>query len=236
MKTIKIAHLYYDLMNLYGENGNILALTTALKRQGVKYTLKKVTKGEKIDFSKFDIFYMGMGNEENQMLVLEDLKRYKTEIKKIIKKKVFIMTGNSYELFGQKINKTEALGIFNFESKTVRERIVKEQVYKTYLLDQPVIGFQNRGSINNNTENHLFEIIDGCADNNKSKFEGIHIYNFYGTYTIGPLLIRNPHLLDKIIKDYFISQGYPYKEIKDTPDYKAYYKYLENFHIKRNID
>ena len=102
MKTIKIAHLYYDLMNLYGENGNILALTTALKRQGVKYTLKKVTKGEKIDFSKFDIFYMGMGNEENQMLVLEDLKRYKTEIKKIIKKKIFIMTGNSYELFGQK--------------------------------------------------------------------------------------------------------------------------------------
>ena len=235
MKTIKIAHLYYDLMNLYGETGNMLALTTALKRQGVKYTVTNVTKGDKIDFSKFDIFYMGMGTEKNQMIVLKDILRYKTEIKKIIKKKVFIMTGNSYELFGNKINNTDALGIFNFESKTIRDRIVKEQVYKTYILKEPVIGFQNRGSVNNNEENHLFEIIDGNADNNKSKFEGIHINNFYGTYTIGPLLIRNPHLLDKIIKNYFESCNYPYKEIKNTPDYKAYYKYLENFNINRNI-
>ena len=235
MKTIRIAHLYYDLMNLYGENGNILALTTALKRQGVKYIVTNISKGDKVDFSKYDIFYMGMGTEKNQMIALQDILRYKTEIKKIINKKVFIMTGNSYELFGKKINNTEALGIFNFECKTVRERIVKEQVYKTYILNEPVIGFQNRGSINNNEENHLFEIIDGNADNNKSKFEGIHINNFYGTYTIGPLLVRNPHLLDKIIKDYFESCNYPYKEIKNTPDYQAYYKYLENFNINRNI-
>lgn len=235
MKTIKIAHLYYDLMNLYGESGNMLALTTALKRQGVKYTVTEVTKGDKIDFSKFDFFYMGMGTEKNQAIVLKDILRYKTEIKKLINKKVFIMTGNSYELFGKKINDEEALGIFDFESKTVRNRIVKEQVYKTYLLSDPVIGFQNRGSINNNTENHLFEIIDGNADNNKSNYEGIHINNFYGTYTIGPLLIRNPHLLDKIIKDYFTKNNYPYKEMLDTTDYKAYDKYLENFNIKRDI-
>lgn len=94
-------------------------------------------------------------------------------------------------------------------------------------------GFQNRGSVNNNQENHLFEVIEGNADNNKSKFEGIHINNFYGTYTIGPLLIRNPHLLDKIIKDFFNSNKYPYKEIKDTSDYKAYDKYLENFNINK---
>ncbi|MCH5167133.1 MAG: hypothetical protein J1F35_04485 [Erysipelotrichales bacterium] len=235
MKTIKIAHLYYDLMNLYGESGNMLALTAALKRQGVKYTVTEVTKGDKIDFSKFDIFYMGMGTLKNQQIVLKDILRYKTEIEKIIKKKVFIMTGNSYELFGLKINNTKALGIFNFTSKTVRERIVGEQVYKTYILDEPVVGFQNRGSINSNEENHLFEVIDGNADNNKSKYEGIHINNFYGSYTIGPLLVRNPHLLDKILKDYFTSNKANYKEIKDTPDYKAYNKYLENFHINRNI-
>lgn len=142
------------------------------------------------------------------------------------------MTGNSYEIFGQKIDDIEALGIFKFESKHVRERIVKEQVYKTYLLSSPVIGFQNRGSINNNEENHLFEVISGNANNNKTKYEGIHINNFYGTYTIGPLLIRNPHLLDKIIKDYFESCQYPYKEFNYTTDYQAYYKYLENFNIK----
>lgn len=235
MKTIKIAHLYYDLMNLYGESGNILALTTALKRQGVKYTVTEVTKKDKIEFSKYDIFYMGMGTEKNQNIVLNDILKYKKEIQKVIKKKVFIMTGNSYELFGLKINDTDALGIFDFESKKEEKRIVKEQVYKTSFLNSPVIGFQNRGSINNNEENHLFEIIDGNGNNNISTYEGIHINNFYGTYTVGPLLVRNPHLLDKILKDYLESCKYTYKEIKDTPEYKAYDKYLENFKINRNI-
>lgn len=234
MKIIKIAHLYYDIMNLYGESGNILALCEALKRQGARYTVSLMTKGDKIDFSKYDIFYIGCGTDKNQLMVLKDILRYKEEIKKIFKKKVFIATGNSYELFGKKINNEEALGCFDFESKTVRDRIVKEQVYKTYILNSPVIGFQNRGSINNNHENHLFEIIDGNADNNKSKFEGVHIGNFYGTYTIGPLLIRNPELLDKIIRDFFQKNKYPYKEIKDTPDYKAYNEYLKNFNIKEN--
>lgn len=234
MKIIKIAHLYYDIMNLYGESGNILALTEGLKRQGARYTVTNVTKGDKIDFSKYDIFYIGSGTQSNQMMVLKDILRYKEEIKKIIKKKVFIATGNSYELFGKKINNVDALGCFDFESKSVRDRIVKEQVYKTYILNNPVIGFQNRGSINNIHENHLFEVIDGNADNNKSKFEGIHINNFYGTYTIGPLLVRNPELLDKIIRDFFKANKYPYKEIKDTPEYKAYNEYLKNFKIKRD--
>lgn len=234
MKIIKIAHLYYDIMNLYGESGNILALTEALKRQGARYTVTNVTKGDKIDFSKYDIFYIGSGTDDAQMLVLKDILRYKEEIKKSIKKKVFIATGNSYELFGSKINNVDALGCFDFESKTVRNRIVKEQVYKTYILNNPVIGFQNRGSINNNKENHLFEVIDGCADNNKSKFEGVHINNFYGTYTLGPLLVRNPELLNKIIRDFFQKNKYPYKEIEDTPEIKAYDEYLKNFKIKRD--
>ena len=51
MKIIKIAHLYYDIMNLYGESGNILALTEALKRQGARYYVSNVTKGDKIDCS-----------------------------------------------------------------------------------------------------------------------------------------------------------------------------------------
>lgn len=234
MKIIKIAHLYYDIMNLYGESGNILALTEALKRQGARYTIAHVTKGDKMDFSKYDIIYIGSGTKNNQMLVLKDILRYKEEIKKTIKKKIFIATGNSYELFGKKIDKVETLGCFDFESKTVRDRIVKEQVYKTYILNNPVIGFQNRGSINNNKENHLFEVIDGNADNNKSKFEGVHINNFYGTYTLGPLLIRNPELLNKIIRDFFQANKYPYKEINDTPEEKAYDEYLKNFNIKRD--
>lgn len=236
MKTIKIAHLYYDLMNLYGESGNVLCLQKALKRQGVKCDVDYLTKGDKIDFSKYEIFIMGMGTEANQEIVRKDILRYKQEFKKIIHKKIFIMTGNSYELFGTSLNDLECLGLFSFKSRTVRNRIVGEQVYKTYLLKEPIIGFQNRGSIHDNQENHLFEVVSGNADNQNAKHEGIKVDSFYGTYTIGPLLVRNPLLTNKIVEDLLAKYGYPYQEDLNTPDYLAYQEYLKNFHIKTSND
>jgi CobQ-like glutamine amidotransferase family enzyme len=231
MKIIKIAHLYYDLMNLYGERGNILALTTALNRQGAKVMVDNLTKSSKIDFNKYDFIYIGCGTSKSLEIAREDILRYKTEIKKIAKKKYIIATGNAYTLFGKTIDSKEALGIYDFESKTVRNRIVGEQVYKTYLIDKRIIAFQNRSIITNIKENHLFEVISGNADNQHSKYEGYHINNFYGTSSIGPLLIRNPYLLDSIIKSFFEENKYPYKEILDTPEYKAYNEYLHNFKI-----
>ena len=65
MKTFKIAHLYYDLMNLYGENGNLRYFLKKLEEQDIKVELHFLTVGDKIDFEKYDFYYMGMGSEEN---------------------------------------------------------------------------------------------------------------------------------------------------------------------------
>jgi CobQ-like glutamine amidotransferase family enzyme len=234
MKTIKIAHLYYDLMNLYGESGNITALVAAFKKQGINPHVDYLSKGSKIDFNKYDIFYIGCGTEAAQELARTDILRYKEEIKKVIKKKTFIATGNSYELFGSTLNDQECLEIFNFKSRTVRDRIVGEQVNKTYIVSTPILGFQNRGSINDNEENNFFEVVSGNANNNKVTYEGIHIDNFYGTYTLGPLLIRNPHLTDKIVKDICELNNFKYKDVLDTTDYKAYEENLKIFNVKRD--
>lgn len=232
METIKIAHLYYDLMNLYGESGNITALKSSLENQGVKVKIDYLTKGNSINFKEYDIIYMGQGSEANQEIVRKDIIRYKKMMKKLCKTKTFIITGNAYELFGRDIDGKEALDVFDFSTKTVRNRIVGEQVYKTYLLNNPIIGFQNRNAINDNKENNLFSVIKGNANNQNTNFEGIKINNFYGTYALGPLLIRNPHLTDLIIRNLLESKGIKYKEILDTPDYKAYHEYLKNFNIK----
>ena len=81
---IKIAHLYYDLLNLYGENGNVRALEKFFKNQGVETEIHFLTKDDKISFKKYDIYYMGMGTEENQKIVIEDIKKYKKDIKEAI--------------------------------------------------------------------------------------------------------------------------------------------------------
>lgn len=225
MKTIKIAHLYYDLMNYYGEQGNVLALKTAIEYAGFKVNIKTLSVDDEIDFEKYDIFYMGMGTKRNQEIVRKDILKYKDKIENVIDKKMFIMTGNSYELFGKKIDDKKCLGIFNFSSKTT-DRIVGEQVLKCDIIKETIIGFQNRFSSNNIKDDYLFEVIKGTGNDLESKVEGIHKNNFFGTYLLGPILIRNPYFKDALLKYIGID-----KVNTKLVDYKAYHEYLKNFNI-----
>ncbi len=225
MKTIKIAHLYYDLMNYYGEQGNVLALKTSIEYAGFKVNVKTLSVDDEIDFEKYDIFYMGMGTKRNQEIVRKDILKYKDKIENVIDKKMFIMTGNSYELFGKKIDDKKCLGVFNFESKTT-DRIVGEQVFKSDIIKETIIGFQNRFSSNNIKDDYLFEVIKGTGNDSESKVEGIHKNNFFGTYLLGPILIRNPYFKDALLKYIGID-----KVNTKLVDYKAYHEYLKNFNI-----
>ena len=118
---IKIAHLYSDLMNLYGEVGNIKALVKTFLEQNIDCVVDKFTIGDKMNLSKYDIIYMGQGSEENQMIVLEDILKHKETLENaILNNKYVICTGNSYELFGKYIEKNgkkhKCLNIFDYYS------------------------------------------------------------------------------------------------------------------------
>lgn len=235
---IKIAHLYYDLMNLYGEQGNILALKEAFNKQNIDTEIDTLTIKDDIDFKKYDIFYIGSGSKESLLITLEDIKKYQKDIKNAIKKDIyFISTGNSHELFGKSLtydNITyDGLNIFNYYSKENSKRLTGECFMKCSGLKDIIIGFQNRASIIQINDHHLFEVISGYQDNFKSSYEGYHENNFFGTYLIGPLLIRNPHLTDLIVKDILIKKGKNFHEDKDTPEYKAYNEYLKNFYNEK---
>ena len=77
MKTIRVLHLYHDLMNLSGDNGNMVAIKDALERQKVNYTIDYLSIGDKIDFNKYNLIYIGNGSRENQELARIDLLKYK---------------------------------------------------------------------------------------------------------------------------------------------------------------
>lgn len=239
MPKIKIAHLYYDLMNLYGENGNIRALKRFTERQDIKCEIHFLTIGDKIDFSKYDAFYMGMGTEKSELLVLEDIKKYKDDIKESINKgKHFLITGNSLELFGEYIldenqNKHEGLNIFPYYSVHQDIRIVGSTVFSSKLIKEKIIGFQNRSGLMYNIDRPLFKVIDGTGSSPESKKEGYQYRNFYGTYLLGPLFIRNPYLTNYIIKNIMKHKNkkYKFKMFNRTTEIKAYNTYLDNFNI-----
>ena len=207
MLKIKIAHLYYDLMNLYGENGNIRALKKFIERQDIKCEIHFLTISDKIDFDKYDAFYIGMGSEKSLLLVLKDILKYKTQIEESIKKgKHFLITGNSIELFGQYIIDEEkqkhiSLNIFPYYSKHENFRIVGSAVFTTKLIRDKIIGFQNRCGIIYGIDKPLFKVVEGSGATIDLKKEGYIYKNFYATYLLGPLFIRNPYLTNYIVKN-----------------------------------
>ena len=226
---IKVLHLYYDLLNLYGEQGNILALKRAFKNQNVEIEVDYLSVQDKIDFQKYDLVYLGSGSTENLLIALEDIKRHKKELKKYIEsKKVLLATGNSYLLFGQKINNLEALGIFDYYAVS-SEKMAQESLMELYQ-EKDIIGFQNREFMVNNKKNHLFKVKEGLCDNLKSEYEGYHEYNFYGTFVIGPLLIRNPHFTNKLVKEIMEKNNLIYHEYEDKILVDAYNQYIKNFY------
>lgn len=238
---IRIAHLYYDLMNLYGDNGNIKAIKYQLENQGIKTTIDFLTVGDNIDFDKYDLIYLGPGTYDNQKIVLKDLIKYQKNIMKFIDDNKFIIaTGNALEFFGKNIKplngkKTKALNIFEFESEEIDLRLVGETVATCNNLKKEVIGFQNQNSIITKLKNPWFKLTKGIGSNVNSNIEGINYKNFYGTYMIGPILIRNSELLELICKKLVLQKNkdFKFKSFNVTLENKAYNEYIKNYLTKK---
>ena len=77
---IKIANIYDDLLNLYGDTGNAKALAYHLRETGEEVLLDKIKFGDEINFSEYNIIFIGSGTENNLKLALDDILQYKNDI------------------------------------------------------------------------------------------------------------------------------------------------------------
>ncbi len=170
MKII-IGHLYHDLMNLYGDSGNVKALVYHLKEQGADVEVRNFTIGDPKVFADCDMLYVGSGTERTLDLALQDMKRDMDPFTEFIESgRPVLATGNSLELFGR-----NGIGVFNYNAEYTG-RVVKDVETACSLVDSAVIGFENHAG---HIEGMGDFIIDG---------------EFLGTYVIGPILVRNPEL------------------------------------------
>lgn len=207
---ITIGHLFYDLLNLYGESGNVLALKGALENQEIEVELKNISiDNENWNLQELDFIYMGTGTDNNQKIALEFLQKHKAEIQEVVdNNKFFLVTGNSIELFGKYIeeenNKLETLGIFDYYTKRTNNRIVSECIFNFKQIKSKVLGFENNHGQTINATLPMFTVEKGFG--NSEKEEGYMQNNFYATYLIGPILARNPELLEKFCKNLIFSK------------------------------
>jgi len=234
---ITIGHLFHDLLNLYGENGNVMALKKAFEKQDVEVTIKNLSlDNEPWKLDDLDILYIGAGTEQNQILALNTLVKYKDEINQmIVNNKFIIATGNSIELFGKNIKydkkEIECLGIFDYTAEHIYKRIVSECVFNYDEIEDKILGFENHQGIILGINNPLFTVEKGVSSDLKSNCEGFRHNNFYGTYLIGPLLVRNPKLLEKLCKDIILSKdsNFQFKKFNFEIEQKAHDTFLRKY-------
>ena len=231
--TITIAYLYYNLLNLYGENGNIKAIKKTLENLGINVVIKFLDITDKLNFDSYDLVYMGSGTYESLETIIDYLESYKKEIKKFIeKKKFFIVTGNSLDIFGKYIlknnKKIKCLNIFDYFIKIEDINFSDKSLFKSELIDEEIIGFQKRNGLMFENSNYFFDTIDGIGENILESKEGVHYKNFYGTYLIGPFLVRNPFFLIYILKKLILSkdENFSFKDFSLKLEKQAYFNYL----------
>ena len=199
---MKILHLYHDIMNLYGDYANLVAVKKLAVHNGVEVTVDRHSIGDEVALADYDLIYIGSGTERNQKVVLEDLRRYSKALSDCIEGgKVILMTGNAFEMLGKSITNAdgkvhEGLGLFDFETtEQDKTRMVGDVVFGCDFLDSPVVGFINKCSEIRGIGQPMFTVEMGLGNAEGDKGEGIRKNNLFCTHVTGPVLIKNPHLL-----------------------------------------
>ena len=202
---LTIGHLYPDLLNLYGDRGNIQCLMKRCEWRGIEARTIAYELDDRIDFSDLDIVLLGGGSDREQMLVCEKLQEIQPEFKKYVENDgVVIAICGGYQLLG-KYYKTDAgtmqgLDLVDLYTVQGEGRLIDNIVLKTDLFDMPIVGFENHGGRTEIGSNRpLGKVLYGSGNDGKSGYEGVIYRNVIGTYLHGPLLPKNPCLADELI-------------------------------------
>ena len=219
--TFKILYLYPDILDLYGDEGNIEVLKYRLKKRNIKCIVDTYSLYEKKpDFSSYNLVFMGGGADKEQSILQDDLLKYKQDIKSAIKNGVFfLLICGGYQLFGKYYkdaskNIIKGLGIFNYytESTDRKKRNIGNIIISSKIdkKEYKVIGFENHGGITKNVNTPFGKIIYKNK-NNLDTYEGFMKKNVIGTYLHGPLLSKNPYIADYIIETGLNKNKFNYK-------------------------
>ncbi len=213
---MKILHLFPDLMNLYGDYGNLTILVRHLKDLDVPVTIDKRDVDDLIDFPSYDMVYMGPGTEKNQLVALKELKNYEYQFNEYINdNKLLLLTGNAMELLGERIDNEPALHLLDFSVEITDKRYTGDVIVRNDTLGE-VVGFINKSSlIHGGEKDKLFTYTFKDSNLLDNDYEGYHFKNVYGTHIIGPILVKNPSFLNLIVRSLARSQyrsiDYPYE-------------------------
>ena len=205
-QELNIIHLYPDLLNLYGDRGNIACMQKRLEWRGIDAKVSTCTNSDhSINLENADIIFVGGGSDREQEIVCSLLLKKKDEITNYVENGgVLVAVCGGYQLLGKYYqtanSKIEGLGILDIYTDAGDTRLIGNVVLESELFSQKITGFENhagRTFIGNHTP--LGKVLYGHGNTGESGYEGVVYKNVIATYLHGPLLPKNPMLCDYIL-------------------------------------
>lgn len=237
---LNICHLYPDLLNVYGDIGNILILKYRAEKRGIKVNLYSVSLKEKFCTQNYDIVLFGGGQDYEQSIVSSDLnetKRFSLE-EYIESGKVFLAICGGYQLLGNYYTtpqgeKLEGLKLLDIYTEGGNTRFIGNTVIHNEEFNESYVGFENHsGRTYIGKLKPLGKVLAGYGNNGEDGFEGCIYKNVYCTYFHGSLLSKNPELADRMIKSALEKK---YGSVKLSPLNDKIEIKAKNFIIQREV-
>lgn len=211
---LKICHLYPDLMDLYGDRGNIITLVQRCRWRGIEVEVGHISLAQQVDFRDWDILFLGGGSDREQGLIYEDLCRRRDNLLAAIEDGLPVLgicgglqlLGKYYQTAtGDKIPGVDILDLWTVAGS---KRLIGNVCIEADFLPpgpeggpgKTLVGFENHsGQTFLGEAEPLGRVVKGFGNNGKDGMEGVHYKNVFATYMHGPLLPKNHHFADLLL-------------------------------------
>lgn len=222
--TLRVAHLYGDIMNIYGDWGNIAAFTYRAQQRGLKVQVETVTLGQTIRPQHYHFYFFGGGQDEGQRLVADHLVSQADALKRDVDSGVPLLsvcggyqllghsytTGDNQVLPGAKILPvTTTAGPVRAMNNIVVA--INPQLDIDRTAASTLVGFENHSGRTQLLDQAvpLGRVIKGYGNNGQDATEGVVHHHAIGTYLHGSCLPKNPHLADWFLSKALMAANLP---------------------------
>ena len=206
---LKICHLYPDVLNLYGDRGNVICMEKRLQWRGIDVVTTGVSIGQSLDAAAYDLFFIGGGQDFEQEVLLQDLAQGKAaDLKAAVEDGApvlaicggYQMLGNSYKTWDG--HQCDFTGILDMYTEGAKDRMIGNYAFTCEELDTVIVGFENHSGKTylGSSVKPMGKVLFGNGNNGADGTEGARYKNVFATYAHGCLLPKNPILADYILK------------------------------------
>jgi CobQ-like glutamine amidotransferase family enzyme len=242
-KKFTVGWLYPDLMNIYGDRGNILTLLKRAEWRGFEARLVELGRGTTRQMEEVDVFFFGGGQDREQALVYEDLLEFKQPpLEHAVANGAGILAVcGGYQLLGHYYQTADGerfpgIGMIDVRTEAGKKRFIGDVVVETdiaTLEPKTLVGFENHSgrTFLGPKAKPLGQVKLGHGNNGSDKMEGLVQGNVVGTYMHGSLLPKNPHLADYLIRNALIRRGVnELSPLDDSVELAAHERILQRAH------